>query len=297
MIEPFKKQVPVSLQIVLLMEQYIRDNSKLVETYPADVTLTTEYNRLCKLGLGNTKNAQIIKQKLDLIEGSRRVKERANNLIFFIKSLREHFGETTMLIGTKQFNDLLKKYRLKTGLLSDYTGVVPDKNIRELANVVDKIPSFEHHLNFDNEYLWYVVECINMASGSDAEQIFNDLVGWIRDNRIIKTNTPMLRWDNTLSVNNIITDSSFPFTVLQYRYNNLFKIRVKNDEPLDKRTLFIACPASQLEGQPLKITKKAIDPIVFQYSPYGVVIHSIWGEEAEDKVFEEYKKVNQLLGI
>lgn len=43
------------------------------------------------------------------------------------------------------------------------------------------------------------------------------------------------------------------------------------------------------------ITKKAVDPIVYQPCAYGVLIHSIWGEESEDKVFEEYKRINNLM--
>jgi hypothetical protein len=38
-----------------------------------------------------------------------------------------------------------------------------------------------------------------------------------------------------------------------------------------------------------------VDPIVFQCCPYGVVIHSVWGEEADDKVLEEYKMLNQKI--
>ena len=28
---------------------------------------------------------------------------------------------------------------------------------------------------------------------------------------------------------------------------------------------------------------------------YGILIHSMWGEESEDKVFEEYKRINNLM--
>jgi hypothetical protein len=41
--------------------------------------------------------------------------------------------------------------------------------------------------------------------------------------------------------------------------------------------------------------KMPVDPIVFQCCPYGVVIHSVWGEEADDKVLEEYKTLNQKI--
>lgn len=57
---------------------------------------------------------------------------------------------------------------------------------------------------------------------------------------------------------------------------------------------FIACPKSNLQERPV-IVSKPIDPIIFQYCPYGVLIYTMWGDEAEDKVFEEYKKLNNLV--
>ena len=68
-------------------------------------------------------------------------------------------------------------------------------------------------------------------------------------------------------------------------------------EQVKRNTLFIACPEEQLKVKELIITTRAVDPIVFQISPYGIVIHSMWGEESEDKIFEEYKKINNLLSI
>ncbi|UVX67401.1 MAG: hypothetical protein [Bacteriophage sp.] len=41
--------------------------------------------------------------------------------------------------------------------------------------------------------------------------------------------------------------------------------------------------------------KIAVDPIVYQPCAYGILIHSMWGEESEDKVFEEYKRINNLM--
>lgn len=51
----------------------------------------------------------------------------------------------------------------------------------------------------------------------------------------------------------------------------------------------------QLNNPEVTITKKAVDPIVYQPCAYGVLIHSMWGEESEDKVFEEYKRINNLM--
>ena len=44
----------------------------------------------------------------------------------------------------------------------------------------------------------------------------------------------------------------------------------------------------QLNNPEVTITKKAEEPCA-----YGVLIHSMWGEE--DKVFEEYKRINNLM--
>lgn len=67
------------------------------------------------------------------------------------------------------------------------------------------------------------------------------------------------------------------------------------DAGLGRNELFVACPPGQLNNPEVTITKKAVDPIVYQPCAYGVLIHSMWGEESEDKVFEEYKRINNLM--
>lgn len=44
-----------------------------------------------------------------------------------------------------------------------------------------------------------------------------------------------------------------------------------------------------------EVVDMPVDPIVYQPCAYGVLIHSMWGEESEDKVFEEYKRINNLM--
>lgn len=58
---------------------------------------------------------------------------------------------------------------------------------------------------------------------------------------------------------------------------------------IGRNELFVACPPSQLNNPEVTITKKAVD------RAYGILIHSMWGEESEDKVFEEYKRINNLM--
>lgn len=287
----------MALQITLLMEQYIQRNTEMAVTRVEDYSaLTIEYNKLCNLGLENTKNARIIKEKLDIFNESYQSRVKAEKLIKFIKDLRKHFGDSTLLISSEQFEKLCKKYKLTTGLLNEYTGVVPDKNIKEIQKVKDKAEIFYGPLNYvrEGKYLWKITECDSKIATSRGLTVFNDFVKWIKSkNGLIFADRDTHNYDKYLWIKNIKSENSdIPSSVRNY--DTLIKAR---GQLVTQDTMLIACPPEQLKKQSLKITKKAVDPIVFQYSPYGIVIHSIWGEEAEDKVFEEYKKVNQLLSL
>lgn len=289
----------MTLQITLLMERYIKDNTEIalstkVEDYSV---LVNEYSKLCNLGLENTKNARIIKEQINNFNESYQNKVKAEELIKFIKKLRNHFGDSTLLISSEQFEKLCKKYKLVTGLLNNYTGIIPNKNIEEISNVKGKIHSFKDSINYsvaNKKYLWKINECID--SSLNGREIFNELVDWIRSkNNFVFADRDVYNFDNYLWLEDMKkVNPDLPENVKQYTKDSLFKFSGKL---VSKDTMFIACPPEQLKKQTLKITKRAIDPIVFQYSPYGIVVHSVWGEEAEDKVFEEYKRVNQLLSL
>lgn len=153
------------MALALCMEEYLRSVSKTSVDIPNRDTLVREYNTLVDAGLGSSKNARLLQAKISEYNQIALDAMRAKNLFNFVKRAREVFGESTLLVGSKQFDEVCKKYKLVKGLLKQYTGV----------------------------------------------------------------------------------------------------------------------------------TKKAVDPIVYQPCAYGVLIHSMWGEESEDKVFEEYKRINNLM--
>lgn len=289
----------VSLQIIMLMEQYIQENSSKL-TLPASTEdyakLLSEHKRLTDIGLGNTKNAKIIQQSIDNFQANFYARQKAEDLVRFIKELRRHFGESTVLISTEQFETLLKKYNLATGTLDEYTGTIPDKNIREVENAVNKTKYFRYKLNNPEgrKFLWKFDEVELSSSSRDDLEPY--LMPWFKSKRgLIYADIGSLNYEKGVWLRHIKhCNPDIPERVRDYTWETLVNFKGKL---INSSTMFIACPPSQLKEQSLKITHKAIDPIVFQYSEYGVVIHSIWGEEAEDKVFEEYKRVNQLLSL
>lgn len=294
-------EIPIPVFITMLMEEYIQEyqtNLNLPSISDDYSDLIAESKKLSKLGLENTKNARIIREKLNSIKESRRSNEDARRLIQFVKDLRFHFGESTLLVGSEQFEKVLNKYKLQRGLLSDYTGIIPSKNVTEIEHAINRINSFPYHINEapDNSYMWKITDCINETTSSTGESIFNTLIKWLSSRKnVVAVNTDMYHHDHCIWLEDLLdVNPDMPHKVMTYECTSLIKLKGTR---IDSKTMFIACPQNQLESQPINITKRAVDPIVFQYSPYGIIIHSMWGEESEDKIFEEYKKINNLLSI
>lgn len=218
---------------------------------------------------------------------------RAKNLFSFVKRAREVFGESTLLVGSKQFDDVCKKYKLVKGLLKQYTGVIPDRNIREILEVKRKLngegPMFSDlGLEYANGAYYYVTG-INYGY-SDSETMLNNLKKYIESHNHIVIGPDT---EGTLRLSSIINKNpGLPADVKAFSYPNIVSFDAVK---IGRNELFVACPPSQLNNPEVTITKKAVDPIVYQPCAYGILIHSMWGEESEDKVFEEYKRINNLM--
>lgn len=99
--------------------------------------------------------------------------------------------------------------------------------------------------------------------------------------------------EGTLRLSSIVNKNpGLPADVKGFSYPNIVSFDAVK---IGRNELFVACPPGQLNNPEVTITKKAVDPIVYQPCAYGVLIHSMWGEESEDKVFEEYKRINNLM--
>ena len=291
-------QADIAIALTMCMEEYLHEataNSNL--NVPDRTTLERQYRALVDAGLGNTKNAKLIESTLTEYNHMALSNMKAKNLFTFIKRIRQDFGEHTLLVGSKQFDEVCKKYKLTKGLLRQYTGVVPDSNIQEILEIQRKLNSenaftsdigLPHGGVYSNTVCYYI-KGINYGYG-DSYDMLDSLKKYIQSHNNILvglTTRGELRLTHVLRRN-----PGMPPIVETFDYANLVTF---DHIKLSKNELFIACPPSQLNNPDVKITKKAVDPIVFQPCAYGVLIHSMWGEEAEDKVFEEYKRINNLI--
>lgn len=232
--------------------------------------LSSEYNKLVDLGLKNSANAKIIKRQLDNINYHNKAIVNAKKLLEYIKVINELLGDSVILVSTSAFYELCHKYNLSIGCLEDYTGVVPAANLEELARIKYELSNEYYKLHI-NEDIWRVTGVTNYSNYSDKSiqksldatfGIFHVEMGW--------------------EITEIFKDQSWANHVVFDR------------TCVNRDCFFIACPKSNLQEKTV-IVSHAVDPIIFQYCPYGVLIYTMWGEEAEDKVFEEYKKLNNLV--
>ena len=236
--------------------------------------LSGEYARLCGLGLGNSANAKFLKDRIRDIDAYNRNIIKARELLAYIKTMNEFLGDSVILVSKDSFYKLCHKYKLSVGYLEEFTGVIPDANLKEFSDIKYKMDSYGGYTKLrTNPHTIEIKRIYNLSDKSDSS----------------------IRKYFDYSFNII----SYPTSL--YRMSDIDEFKDKewaNRVHLDvhyvrRDEMFIACPKSNLQEK-VAIVSYPIDPIIFQYCPFGVLIYTMWGKEAEDKVFEEYKKLRAI---
>ena len=240
--------------------------------------ISAKYSELVKLGLKNSANAKVLKKQLDNINYYNDTILKAQELLKYLKDVNNLLGNSVILVNTSTFYELCRKYKLFIGLLQDFTGVIPAQNLNELMDISNKLRTNDNAFKLRINYqLVRVNKISNYSKKSDS---------YIKERL------------------------EYYFNILQMATYRMSDVSLYNDKNFKKEKwaehvyvdidwvasddFFIACPKSNLQERPV-IMSKPIDPIIFQYCPFGVLIYTMWGDEAEDKVFEEYKKLNNLV--
>ena len=240
--------------------------------------ISAKYSELVKLGLKNSANAKVLKKQLDNINYYNNTILKAQELLKYLKDVNNLLGNSVILVNTNTFYELCRKYKLFIGLLQDFTGVIPTQNLNELMDISNKLRTNDNAFKLRINYQIVRVNKIsNYSKRSDS---------YIKERL------------------------EYYFNILQMATYRMSDVSLYNDKNFKKEKwaehvyvdidwvasddFFIACPKSNLQERPV-IMSKPIDPIIFQYCPFGVLIYTMWGDEAEDKVFEEYKKLNNLV--
>lgn len=235
--------------------------------------VSTKYSELVKLGLENSANAKILKKQLDNINYYNNTILKAQELLKYLKDVNNCLGNSVILVNTSTFYELCRKYNLSIGLLQDFTGVIPAQNLNELMDISNKLHTDNNASRLHINYQTVRVNRISNYSGGKSDSYVKERLEYYFN--ILQV--------HTYSLSDISLCHAENFTEEKWA-DHVFVDYVTPDN------FFIACPKFNLKERPV-IISKPIDPIIFQYCPFGVLIYTMWG----DKVFEEYKKLNNLV--
>lgn len=236
--------------------------------------MSGEYARLCGLGLGNSVNAKFLKDRIRDIDAYNRNIIKARELLDYVKTMNEFLGDSVILVSRDSFYKLCHKYKLSIGFLEQFTGVIPNSNLKELSDIKYKLDNYFGYVKLDtNKHIVKIKRIYNFSNKIDfsIRKYFDDNFNIISHSAYIYNMGDIEEFKNKEWAKKVS---------LSVHY-------VRRDE------MFIACPKSNLQEK-VVIVSNPVDPIIFQYCPFGVLIYTMWGKEAEDKVFEEYKKLRAI---
>lgn len=259
--------------------------------------VSSEYNRLCKLGLGNSKNAQILKTKIDEVDATNKSIDLYNEAIDkqrefyqFIKEMLEVFGHNTLLVRFDDFEQIIKKYNLACGCLEDYTGVIPEKNLKELEDAKENLSKAKGFDYKDYHSRFYIPVFSTCDDLSNKTLHYPSLYKNICDlRRVTEIDTDHV---DSATIKRL---KVFPFiSTIEYSDSDIimdaFKQSRRGIKLSEKKTnLFIVAPYKEMKnGIKFRHFVKAEDPFICSYTPFGIMIHTAWGDESEDEVLSKY---------
>lgn len=241
--------------------------------------ISAKYSELVKLGLENSANAKVLKKQSDNINYYNNTILIAQELLKYLKDVNNYLGNSVILVNTSTFYELCRKYNLSIGLLQDFTGVIPAQNLNELMGISNKLHTYNNASRLRINYHTVRINKIYNYSTEKSDSYVKERLEYYFN---------ILQVD-TYRLSDICLYHAENFT--EEKWVHHVYVNVDYVTPDD---FLIACPKSNLREKPV-IMSKPVDPIIFQYCPFGVLVYTMWGDEAEDKVFEEYKKLNNLI--
>lgn len=264
------------LALVTASMEYYKKYVEGNQDFDNSEQIKEELGKLEASGLGGTKNAETLRTileskkhksalglgKLDL--------EKVNKITSRIK---ESYPDA-LVVTYEDFFAILKKYNLYCGPISVFNGFIPSENVSQIAKASNALNSL--NLNY---------------------------VSWVKTARIDS------RMSKDMTKQLVEYFSRFPFVFKGidrgYQYMRSIGGSYKEEDCLhlgvtypDPNAWLIAAPYDTMENNiRIEIFSKAEedrrrrleDPIIFRATKIGIVIVSMWGEEATDSIFDKYR--------
>lgn len=256
----------------------------------------TELEALRNLGLVNTTNAKMIE---GIFKAEREAKkQKAFNLeaLKFLTKAIEIFGDNIIFISYPRFLELLVKYNLVVGYLKDFTGTIPENSINTL---LETRKNLEHKdiIEYSVHY-WKIQEISLNRDGRWDEKGIKKTPAFESIHRfpfIVRNVSPeqCFETDKFIWGGRDLFNAYFPeywnhgdITTLQYRGNGDF-----SDD------FFIAAPENEMINkiESVKIRVQPEDPFIISLHKHGILVHTMWGDEAKDELVAKYGSLVKMI--
>lgn len=266
-------------------KQYAIKLQTTIESVSIPTEVTEKLQTLETLGLGNTKNAIILRDSITKANQINQARQFNLDGVRFLVKVIEYFGENTFLVPYDSFKILLEKYNLICGKPEDYTGTIPEKNIEDLVRfnktMKDKLPELKPDL-IDFHVIEKLVYHANISKIESEDEIKDLLQGLVRFPFIIgggRTVDSQEFLDSISGVKNGIRGVV---------YDNVF---------VNTGQIFLCAAPGEIKPL-MEIQSRVypLDPIAFCLTRYGVLIPTMWGIESEDETLKNYRKATNFLG-
>mgnify|MGYP001068953561 CR=1 FL=1 len=236
-------------------------------------------------------------------------------LLRFMVEMWRDLGRNTMLIGLDQFRSLLHRHDLMCVPFDAYKGDIPTKNLQEIENAVATLSG----LNVEQQSRY----AHNLSSRATVARSSNELLDMIRFPFYFVGDSKHLRNGSTALVipfdfsplpqgtmfiaapKDFVEKPTVKQAVDSHRIYNIEhyptlyaeeRLKYETEVNLANRIL------RGVQGYANVTYSTAPEPLPLNYDPFvcsicdhGVIIHSMWGAEAEDATIKRYEQLRDAI--
>lgn len=242
-------------------------------------------------------NSSVITKRNEIISKNKNFNDavrQATLSLAFIKEMANYFGEGTILVKRDDFVYLIQKYGLVCGTFSDYLGIVPDKNLLEISEAKEKIESL---LGLNSHYCTGNKKVLCDAYKSKATRIITD-IQYYREKKLKKEVASYLNYFPIVLAETGYSDFGTSSNIKDYLSDYIPRDEISKISEIKFSTIFnsgmfICAPRKDMKnaGREISFRPAPKDPFICSLVPYGVVIYSRWGKEAQDATLTKYDEL------
>lgn len=218
-------------------------------------------------------------------------------LLMFMCQMWQDLGPNTILISHKQFHSILRDYDMMCVPFRDYKGDIPEKNMHEIENAVLKVSMNRNRYSLkssDSDIVIYAHNAEELIDNIRYPFFYVGRPDFFRG----KDSMSFLYKSKFESPIHIAAPKAFveePEVFYDSRHS--FEKRYSDEGmELRRRADKILQDVSKLgyAATPRSLPRY-YDPFIFSNCNEGVIIHSMWGSEAEYTTINRYKQLRDFI--